>query len=477
MGCGSSSANEKASSNVKNNNYVETPNKTNTKNTYKSDSNLVEENRQTNSNNVRNDYSKNYSISNSNSNAEIITLGFGDFGSKSTNYFFRELAKEHEILKGSTLKSNSPCVKFTNRFFSERTNGEYKARSIIFDCLNPYLDTLSSDNVGGTFFQKNIINEKNLQNGLYNRNMDKDSHIVLDRIRAEIERCDNLSGLFIVENSSEGIGSGVDSEIIENLNNDYPTIDKIIHNGFYGNQNINAKRLYNRINSFSTLIEHLTMCIDYNVDTLASYASKHNISGENSAYQLMGKFLCDFTSPFRFSAGSEASINKLSRELVSFPRLHFFDATYSVGNNENSVLDGSIIDANNLFGLNYSDIKLESSFAIYRGAFSNNHSIRNYLKKSNNDNYLKYCSDIHKSSICPIESFSGAFSAIRLRNSTNYSKYLFECLKTRETLFSDENFGNVLPDADFKCLQESIDYINGLIDEYEYNIGNFKVLD
>lgn len=84
--------------------------------------------------------------------------------------------------------------------------------------------------------------------------------------------------------------------------------------------------------SFNQLIDHADLVFNFDNEQLYNIL-KRNFKQENPSYPelnaLIARVMSGISTPFRFSGQLNSDLRKLGTNLVPFPRLHFFTASYA----------------------------------------------------------------------------------------------------------------------------------------------------
>lgn len=459
MGCGSSTTKETLSNN-KNSNHNGNPKiKTNQPTERKQVSKGTGQSGKQTSN------KSSSGIPSSNGNGQIITLGIGDFGSKSLGYFIEEIAREHGLIGRETLKTDSASVQFPNRFFSEN-NGGYKSRSILYDNDSIYLNGVSQSDLGQLVSNNCIFNNRHENASIYQHCAKTQVDDVLESIRKEMEKCDFLSGFIFFSSYFDGLSSGVSSAVAQKLSQDNPTKIKVVLNGTKHPSSLKDEEIFNTITSFSGMVEYIDFVTDFNIELLTGKADFYGgySDQEGCQYEVMARIIAEMTSPMRFSAGSGLSLNKLVTSMVTFPRMHFSDIIFAVGDDEKKLALASLSDNYNLTGTKH-NTKLLNGFEILRGHKLNVDSYKKIYNSNSKGNAPLLCS----SHVCNVDGLMFVNSAIRLTISEAYTNLLGDYIREFDNKFTKD--GSVVeskyPGVEIVEIDESRMNLQDLISEYE----------
>jgi len=309
---------------------------------------------------------------------EIISIGLGDSGINTLYYFFDEIAKEHNIIKGDDDEEQSrehDMIEMTNLFFREKK----KPRAILVDSGSK--SKILDSKIGKLIDKANIINSKGKNERLWGvQYTDEGKSLInatLEAIRKESEKCSSLGGFQIFHNIGGGLGSGVTCGILQKLNEEFPKNVKLTHTLIPAFQENEPYGFVNSLYSMNVMGEHANLCNIIKNESVTNYCKFNKIKVESGKFnvenQIIGKMVADLTSSMRFKGLESFSFEKLEKIMTPYPRIKFVSPyVVSKGSDEHveRVLIYKLLRDNSCLGLqNISRGKIISNYAVVRGEY------------------------------------------------------------------------------------------------------------
>merc|ERR1711881_164715 len=155
----------------------------------------------------------------------------------------------------------------------------------------------------------------------------------LDVVRKEVENCDCPQGFQICHSLGGGTGSGMGTLVLLKLRDAYP--DRILNTfSVYPSPKVSDTVVepHNAVLSSHQLLENSDET--FIIDNEALYNISHNVLKQNqptyaTLNNLVSQVQCGITASLRFPGKLNGDLRKLGTNLVPFPRLHFFNISYS----------------------------------------------------------------------------------------------------------------------------------------------------
>lgn len=355
---------------------------------------------------------------------DIITIGVGNFGTNAAYSFIQEIAYEHGILKGKESLCREPTLEFASKYFSEPTKGNYTSRSILVDHSNSFLNEVK--NLPQKVFHcENILNNMSPSNLLADTYYLEPVEDVLERIRQESEKCSSLAGFIFFADSTEGVGSGKTSIIIEKLNDDFGKTMKVHNNVFRNPETLTQETSFNSCLSLNGLYQS-SLNLLHSFDALKTLAQEYKFSGSSIESAFLGRVFADLTAASRFSGSNDFSLPKIIKELSPYPCIRNATIHYYSSNNENDCLEKAFDMKTNLGGLKNAET-IVASTVFLRGNFNEANSLDYFYKKHNSKEVTVaqwYVPGICRINTCNIDGKTNKYTAVRLTNSTNWNPIL-----------------------------------------------------
>nr|KAF6309402.1 tubulin delta 1 [Pipistrellus kuhlii] len=168
----------------------------------------------------------------------IVTLQLGQSGNQIGFEVFDALFSDSHCSQGLCSKRENEAYQASckERFFSEEENGVPIARAVLVDMEPKVINqTLSKASQSGRwkYGQRSCFCQKqgSGNNWAYGYSVHGPRHAesIMNLIQKEVEKCDSLSGFFIVMSMAGGTGSGLGAFITRNLQDQYSNSLKMNH--------------------------------------------------------------------------------------------------------------------------------------------------------------------------------------------------------------------------------------------------------
>nr|KAF6417554.1 tubulin delta 1 [Molossus molossus] len=168
----------------------------------------------------------------------IITVQLGQCGNQIGFEVFDTLFSDSHCPQGLCSKRENEAYQASckERFFSEEENGVPIARAVLVDMEPKVINqTLSKAAQSGRwkYGQHSCFCQKqgSGNNWAYGYSVHGPRHeeSIMDLIQKEVEKCDSLSGFFIIMSMAGGTGSGLGAFITQNLQDQYSNFLKMNH--------------------------------------------------------------------------------------------------------------------------------------------------------------------------------------------------------------------------------------------------------
>jgi len=309
---------------------------------------------------------------------EIISIGLGDSGINTLYYFFDEIAKEHNIIKGDNDEEQSrehDMIEISNLFFRDQK----KPRAILIDSGSK--SKILDSKIGKLIDKANIINSKGKNERLWGvQCTDEGKSLInstLEAIRKEAEKSSSLGGFQIFHNIGGGLGSGITCSILGKLNEEFPKKVKLTHTLIPEFQENEPSGFINSLFSINAMVEHASLCNIIKNESVTNYCKFNKIKVESGKFnvenQIVGKMVADLTSSMRFKGLESFSFEKLEKIMTPYPRIKFVSPyVVSKGSDEHveRVLIYKLLRDTSCLGIqDMRSGKLISNYAVVRGEY------------------------------------------------------------------------------------------------------------
>ena len=205
----------------------------------------------------------------------------------------------------------------------------------------------------------------------------------MDQLRKEIERCDKIEGVLLLNSFIGGTGTGLSYLIFEELTTLYPGITKTAFSIFPSSKESNSiLEIYNGVLGISKILEISTAIFPYENEAISKVINRC-LSFEGPSFnqinEIVSQTICGLTSPMRFPGFLNSSLLKTYVNLIPFPRmklltirlapLNFLNSNNNLSDLKN-IINQLIDERNHLISFSQNIPTYLSSTAIFRGNFS-----------------------------------------------------------------------------------------------------------
>jgi len=315
---------------------------------------------------------------------------------------------------------------------------------------------------------------------------------VIDIIRRETEKADCPQGFQLFHSLGGGTGSGMGTLLLLKIRDAYPDKITCTYSVFPSPKvSDTVVEPYNAVLSSHQLLENSDET--FIVDNEALYNIMHNVLKKKTVEysvlnQLIAKVTCGITSSIRFPGMLNGDLRKLGVNLVPFPRLHFFLASFAPLFAENSSqhaavnvkeLTSQAISARNYYcNVKPEDGKVLACSFMFRGATIKSADVDDQMKQlqeaANKLPFVEWIPNNIKSGICKVSGENKieqpkAENLTQVANSTAL-KGIFQRLATqfgamyRRKAFLHWYKGEGMDEMEF---QEADKNVRDLITEYQ----------
>ena len=295
---------------------------------------------------------------------ELVCLQVGQCGNQIGCKFWDLALQEHlkhhsdGTLRKQHGKTAAPLEvdEAMSSFFYTSSQGQVKARAVPVDMEEGVLDGLLKGNLATLFDRRHFIanssgsgNNWAVGHELYGQECLPD---VMEKVRVLTEDCDSLQTFLLLHSLGGGTGSGFGSRILEELQDEYPSIYRFVSAVFPQHNDDVVTSPYNAMLSLSKLIDHADCVLPVDNSQLAeiasaskksvgkdaqsvysignpnvvkSHASQEKKGGEayDTMNYIVGSMLTHLTASMRFPGQLNVDLNEITTNLVPFPKLHF----------------------------------------------------------------------------------------------------------------------------------------------------------
>ena len=219
-----------------------------------------------------------------------------------------------------------------NVCYDESKIGRYVPRAILVD-LDPVIIENIKVNFGKLYKAENLLAGRESANNIWGKGhhnaegADMASQVI-EKVRSEVEKCDNTQSIQVSHSIGGGTGSGLGSAVISKLMEQFRgnILASFTHAPFSGMTDIPVEP-YNAVLSTHSLIENIdqTYFFDNNaLNRICTQIFKIDNASYNEFNHLVSCAMSGITSCLRFHGQLNDDMRKLAVSLIPFPRLRFF---------------------------------------------------------------------------------------------------------------------------------------------------------
>nr|CAI38962.1 beta tubulin,putative [Paramecium tetraurelia] len=256
---------------------------------------------------------------------EILVIQLGGFGNKVGVKFWEEMLKDSDFGNQNEqgLQSQDPLLNSINnnkplpRCVQVDLGQDLPCTNIDFNPCSQFSFNYSSGNNYG-FVKNHCANEI----------MD----IIVDSIRQETEKCDQLQGIQLFSSIIGGTGSGLIAALDDKLGYD-PLLQYNLLIPSIKQDDVCVVSPYNSILALSQIMNQREQIVCFDNQGLKQNLSRLGIEfNYDDANHHIAQTICCNSSPFRNNGDINSSLKKLSANLIPFPQQNFL--TCSQSNNQ-----------------------------------------------------------------------------------------------------------------------------------------------
>ena len=267
---------------------------------------------------------------------EVIQIQLGNCGNHVGCNFYELIADEHGLdPQGNYIGESLLQREKINTFFQPEISGsKYSARALLVD-LDP--STIEPLKLNKLYKPENLICSKNGANNIWAIGHYTESWGILknitERLRKEIEICDNFKGFQLISSIAGGTGGGLLSILLKTIKEEYPekivsTVSILPSNGV----SEAAVSPYNTILSLPHLMEKADFCITVANDSLYNIIDKTlglEIASFPDLNHLIAGALGIYTGPMRFMGPLPLDLERVVINMTPLEKLHFLSISIS----------------------------------------------------------------------------------------------------------------------------------------------------
>lgn len=272
-----------------------------------------------------------------------IVVSVGQAGNQIAASFWKTLCQEHGIdpQTGQTAQGAEPrgnWSAFFSKLGGEASGGSYVPRTVMVDLEPSVIDHIRGS-TGSLFNPANLISRTEGAGGNFAVGYLGEGREILPevmaRIEAEVDRCDNVGGIIVIQSTGGGTGSGLGSLIIETIKERHPEFP-VLSCAILPSPQVSSvvTEPYNTVFALNTLRRVADACLIFDNEALFQLAHrKWNIESPtvDDLNLLITEALAGLTASMRFSGflTVEISLRELLTNLVPQPSLHFLMISFA----------------------------------------------------------------------------------------------------------------------------------------------------
>lgn len=390
---------------------------------------------------------------------ELIHIHIGQCGTQTGLNYWEGIAQEHGLDQTGTYNGDSDLrMKGMGVCFEEVIDKRYVPRAIFVDTDPASIDSVRGSQLGKLFRPEYLIAGKhgtgnNFAKARYTDGTEV-SELLLEAINKEAEKCDTLQGFQITHAIGGGSGSGLGTQLFENLLDyfmDYniqnfpvfpsPKVSDIVvepYNVVFAMPDLYLKP------SITAVIDNEAL-YDIALRNLISRTPTYNDMNEIIATSMIGA-----TSCFRFPGQINSSLRSLSYNLVPFFRLHFCTIEHaplsciktSSKISPSAELVQQLFNARNILcNIDPKQGRYFTAAANFRGKVCTGEieeQLTNIQMQS--DRFIRWIPDSLKISYCEVPSEDSDISATLIGNSTAVIEVFRQAMSRFQPMFRRKAF-------------------------------------
>ena len=272
-----------------------------------------------------------------------IVVSVGQAGNQIAASFWKTLCQEHGVdpqsgqpAQGAEPRGNWSA--FFSKLGGEASGGSYVPRTVMVDLEPSVIDHIRGS-TGSLFNPANLISRTEGAGGNFAVGYLGEGREILPevmaRIEAEVDRCDNVGGIIVIQSTGGGTGSGLGSLIIETIKERHPEFP-VLSCAILPSPQVSSvvTEPYNTVFALNTLRRVADACLIFDNEALFQLAHrKWNIESPtvDDLNLLITEALAGLTASMRFSGflTVEISLRELLTNLVPQPSLHFLMISFA----------------------------------------------------------------------------------------------------------------------------------------------------
>eukprot|EP00747_Dinoflagellata_sp_TGD_P064011 gnl/TRDRNA2_/TRDRNA2_153703_c0_seq1.p1 gnl/TRDRNA2_/TRDRNA2_153703_c0~~gnl/TRDRNA2_/TRDRNA2_153703_c0_seq1.p1 ORF type:complete len:503 (-),score=104.54 gnl/TRDRNA2_/TRDRNA2_153703_c0_seq1:50-1558(-) len=256
---------------------------------------------------------------------ECITIHIGQAGCQIGQSLWELFCIEHGIQPDGNNPSDTTHGDATdtyNTFFSETASGKHVPRSVFIDTDPSSKEDILSGKYGKLFHPDSLIGYKqdcknNFFEGRTRATAFRAKEDTMDRIRMAVDLCQNLQGFFVFHSVGGGTGSGIGTEILNALHDQFDK--KVIFQPLvYPSSEFSSSIVepYNCI--LATHYTRDSVDLSLMIDNQAAYAMcSNNLKKKNPTFDDLNKLIAQMISTCTTSLRYESMLNASLQEITT----------------------------------------------------------------------------------------------------------------------------------------------------------------
>ncbi|CAF1338051.1 unnamed protein product [Adineta ricciae] len=307
---------------------------------------------------------------------EIIHIQLGECGNRIGSKFWNCIFDEHCIdSTGIYFDQSDLCRDRIHTYFDQTSDGKYRPRAILADFDPDMMNSIRNSSVGKQFPSDQMIIAgeyscaSNWGVGYCLQNVEL-ADLVSNKIRQQVELCDNLQGFQMTHSLIGGTGSGFGSFILNQLRDEYP--DRLIMTFSCLSSSEIPERViepYNIVLGLHHLIENCDSSCLFDNETLLKRRLSSTFEDLN---QIIANVISGITTCFRFPDQINGDMRKFTTYSSPYIRLHFLTSSLTpMLSLSLSELRKQMFDNTNLMmPCNFQQGQCHAMTSIFRGQIS-----------------------------------------------------------------------------------------------------------